>query len=106
MGGIDLETAIGPLESPGDLDLVVDQIFMSHDAAFGTNLGDDGVGNFALIKRVGTSFGDEPESPRKIGIPDWITLLEKDPIRCEYRRPVGMLQKQRMIDWPLQAKLD
>jgi hypothetical protein len=31
---------------------------MSHDATFGTNLVNDGVGNFALVERASSSLGN------------------------------------------------
>jgi hypothetical protein len=63
---------------------VVDQIFMSHDATFGTNFADDGVSNFSLVERVRTKFGDEPESPREIDVPYYVAFVKNDAIRRKY----------------------
>jgi len=57
---------------------------MSHDATFGTNFADDGVGNFSPVERVRTLFGDESESPREIVIPDYVAFAKNDAIRREY----------------------
>ena len=57
---------------------------MSHNATFGTDFADDGIGNLSLVERVRTSFGDEPESPREIAIPDYVAFAKNDAIRREY----------------------
>ncbi len=66
MGSIDLSTSVGSLKSSGDLNLVISQILMGNDATFVTNLADDSVSNFALIKCVGTPLSDKAECPGKI----------------------------------------
>jgi hypothetical protein len=78
---------------------------MSHDATLGTNLADNGVGNFALVKRVSSSFGNKSESPREVKIPDYLALLEKYTIRRKDMTPVGMFQKQRAVFWSLTIKI-
>jgi hypothetical protein len=58
---------------------------MSHNATFGTNFADDCVGNFALVKRVGTLLSNKSESPGKIDIPDDVAFTKDDAIRRKYR---------------------
>ncbi len=78
---------------------------MSHDATFGMNLADDGIGNFALVERISSPFGDKPKSPRKIGVPDCVAFLEKYTIWHEYMTPDGMLQTQVAVFWVLASKI-
>ena len=88
MRSIDLSTAVGTLESSRDLNLIVGQIVMSHDATFGTNLANDSVGNLALVKSIGSSIRNKSKSSRKINILNYVAFLEQDTTRREYMGPV------------------
>jgi hypothetical protein len=101
VGGIDLSTSIGTLKSPGDLNLIINQIVMGHDTAFSTNLADDSIRDLAVIKSAGTPLSDKAESPRKVDALNCIAFLEKNTIWCEYTRPIRVVEKQRAIFWKL-----
>lgn len=57
---------------------------MSHDAAFGTDFADDGVGNFSPVERVRALFGNESESPREVFIPDYVAFAKNVAFWREY----------------------
>ena len=93
MGSIDLLTSIGTLKSSGHLNLVISQILMGHDATFSTNLANDSISDLAAIKCVGTLLRDNTKSRRKVDSLNCVAFLEKNTIRCEYMRPIRVVEK-------------